>query len=165
VNAVWHKCDLDLKGIVAKQLDDASASHGGKFSTGAIYRQNCSNGDTRDFKNSREALVGQVLWVAAIASLFGCGTEACAQERGSAAAGRQLAQRWCSECHQMDDKPGRVESHPESLSFLEIANEPAITPLSLRVFFRSSHENMPNVHISPSQADDLSAYILSLKRR
>jgi cytochrome c len=111
-----------------------------------------------------EALVRRVLWAAILASLIGWAAEACAQG-GDVAAGRQLAQRWCSECHQMDGRPGRVESHPESLSFVEIANEPAITPLSLRVFFRSSHENMPNVHISPSQADDLSAYILSLKRR
>jgi cytochrome c len=63
----------------------------------------------------------------------------------------------------MDGKPGRVGARNESLSFLEIANEPAITPLSLRVFFRSTHQNMPDFHISPSQADDLSAYILSLR--
>jgi cytochrome c len=108
--------------------------------------------------------VRQVLWMAAFISLIGCGTEACAQG-GDVAAGRQLAQRWWSECHQMDGRSGRVESHSESLSFLEIANEPSITPLSLRVFFRSSHQNMPDFDISPSQADDLTAYILSLKRK
>jgi hypothetical protein len=45
-----------------------------------------------------------------------------------------------------------------------VANDPSTTPLSLRVFFQSSHENMPDLHISQSQADDLVAYILSLKK-
>jgi cytochrome c len=97
--------------------------------------------------------------------LLACGTEAFAAEPSDAAAGRCLAQQWCSECHQMDGTPGRVPSHIESLSFVEIANESSITPLSLRVFFQSSHQNMPNFHISRSDADDLSAYILSLKRK
>jgi hypothetical protein len=50
----------------------------------------------------------------------------------------------------MDGKPGRVESHIEAPNFVEIAKEPSITPLSLRVFFLSSHQNMPNFHISPT---------------
>jgi cytochrome c len=65
----------------------------------------------------------------------------------------------------MDGKPGRVDSHIEAPNFVEIAKEPSITPLSLRVFFQSSHQNMPDFHIPPSQADDLTAYILSLKHK
>ncbi len=45
------------------------------------------------------------------------------------------------------------------------AKEPSITPLSLQVFFQSNHQNMPDFHISRSQADDLSPYILSLKHK
>ncbi len=60
----------------------------------------------------------------------------------------------CSECH-LSEAP----------SFVEVANEPSTTPLSLRVFLQSNHENMPNLHISPSEADDLVAYILSLKQK
>jgi hypothetical protein len=62
-------------------------------------------------------------------------------------------------------KPGRVESHIEAPNFVEIAKEPSITPLSLRVFFQSNHENMPNLHISTTEADNLVAYILSLKQK
>jgi cytochrome c len=114
-------------------------------------------------REGRECIA--VLLVAASTWLLAWGTELFAAEPGDAAAGRQLAQQWCSECHQMDGKPGRVESHIEAPHFVEIAKEPSITPLSLRVFFQSSHENMPNLHISRSQANDLVAYILSLKQR
>jgi cytochrome c len=109
--------------------------------------------------------VRKVLCVAAFTWLVAWGAETFATEPGDAAAGRRLAQRWCSECHQMDGKPGRVDSHIEAPNFVEIAKEPSITPLSLRVFFQSSHQNMPDFHISPSQADDLTAYVLSLKHR
>jgi mono/diheme cytochrome c family protein len=105
------------------------------------------------------------LSVAAFTWLLAWGAEAFAAELGDAAAGRRLAQRWCSECHQMDGKPGRVESHIEAPNFVEIAKEPSITPLSLRVFFQSNHENMPNLHISTTEADNLVAYILSLKQK
>jgi mono/diheme cytochrome c family protein len=106
-----------------------------------------------------------VLSVAAFTWLLAWGAEAFAAEPGDAAAGRRLAQRWCGECHQMDGKPGRVESHIEAPNFVEIAKEPSITPLSLRVYFQSNHENMPNLHISATEADNLVAYILSLKQK
>ena len=92
--------------------------------------------------------------------------DAFAQERGNIAAGHRLAQQWCSECHQIDadqERPRGRDPEEEAPSFVEVANETSTTPLSLRVFFQSNHENMPNLHISASQADDLVAYILSLK--
>jgi mono/diheme cytochrome c family protein len=100
-----------------------------------------------------EALMRHLLWIAALAC---CGTQTFAQEPGDIAAGRRLAQQWCSECHLIDS---------EAPSFVEVANEPSTTPLSLRVFLQSNHKNMPNLHISPSEADDLVAYILSLKKK
>jgi mono/diheme cytochrome c family protein len=106
-----------------------------------------------------------VLSVAAFAWLLAWGAGAFAEEPGNAAAGRRLAQRWCSDCHQMDGESGRVESHIEAPNFMEIAKEPSITPLSLRVFFQTNHENMPNLHISPTEADNLVAYIMSLKQK
>ena len=106
-----------------------------------------------------------ILSVAAFTWLLAWGAEAFAAELGDAAAGRRLAQQWCSECHQMDGKPGRVESHIEAPNFAEIAKEPSITPLSLRVFFQSNHESMPNLHISTTEADNLVAYILSLRQK
>jgi hypothetical protein len=49
--------------------------------------------------------------------------------------------------------------------FAEIANLPSTTALSLRVFLRSSYNRMPNFILQPRDADDIVAYILSLKRR
>jgi cytochrome c len=95
--------------------------------------------------------------------LFGCGF-GFAQEVGNVAAGHRIAQQWCSECHKVDPAQRLVDPDAEAPTFEEVANEPSTTPLSLRVFFQSSHENMPDFHISQSQADDLVAYILSLKK-
>jgi cytochrome c len=44
-----------------------------------------------------------------------------------------------------------------------IANRHGTTVLSLKVFLRTSHQNMPDLIITPDQADALANYILSLK--
>ena len=48
-------------------------------------------------------------------------------------------------------------------SFLDVANMPSTTALSLKVFLRTSHKEMPNLIISETDTDDLIAYILNLK--
>jgi mono/diheme cytochrome c family protein len=100
----------------------------------------------------------------ASALLFG-GTGAFAQEPGNIAAGRRIAQQLCSECHKIDPAQRLVDPDAQAPTFVEVANEPSTTLLSLRAFFQSNHENMPDLHISRSQADDLVAYILSLKKQ
>jgi len=82
---------------------------------------------------------------------------------GDPAHGHELAQAFCAECHQVgeeDDVPGRSEAP----GFPERAKDPATTPLALRVFLQTPHWEMPNILLSPEQADDIIAYILSLKR-
>ena len=49
-------------------------------------------------------------------------------------------------------------------SFQAIADRNGTTALSLKVFWRTSHHDMPNLVIAPDQADALSEYILSLRR-
>ena len=106
----------------------------------------------------------QSLLVSALASaLFSGSTGTFAQEPGKRCSHR-IAQQWCSECHKVDPAQRLVDPEAEAPTFEEVANEPSTTPLSLRVFSQSSHENMPDFHISQSQADDLVAYILSLKK-
>jgi cytochrome c len=102
--------------------------------------------------------------VFALALLYGGLARAFAQEPGNVAAGHRIAQQWCSECHRVDPSQRLVDPDAEAPTFEEVANEPSTTPLSLRVFFQSNHENMPDLHISKSQADDLVAYIFSLKK-
>jgi mono/diheme cytochrome c family protein len=81
----------------------------------------------------------------------------------SVTAGHRLAEAWCKDCHSIEaaTAAGRNSGPPD---FTAIANRASTTALSLKVFFQTSHRNMPNLIIAPSQADDLVSYILSLKR-
>jgi mono/diheme cytochrome c family protein len=80
----------------------------------------------------------------------------------SAGAGHRLADAWCKQCHAIEaSTAGMANAAPD---FVKIANQLAMTALSLKVFLQTSHRNMPNLVIAPDQADDLVNYILSLKR-
>ena len=78
--------------------------------------------------------------------------------RGNPLVGHQTAATLCVPCHQIDKT--RPDGAP---SFVDIARMPSTTALSLKVFLRSSHRDMPNLIIPDAETDDLIAYILSLK--
>jgi mono/diheme cytochrome c family protein len=78
---------------------------------------------------------------------------------GNPLMGRQTAATLCVPCHQIGET--RRDGAP---SFVDIANMPSTTALSLKVFLRSSHREMPNLIIPDSQTDDLIAYILNLRQ-
>jgi cytochrome c len=80
----------------------------------------------------------------------------------SASAGHRLAEAWCKDCHAIEAATVGTRGSPPD--FVAIANRASTTALSLKVFFKTIHHRMPNLIISPSQADDLTNYILSLKR-
>jgi mono/diheme cytochrome c family protein len=80
---------------------------------------------------------------------------------GNVESGRVLAKAWCAECHRVESKTFGVFA----ADFAEVANLPSTTALSLKVFFQSSHKEMPNFTLKPAEADDIIAYILSLKRK
>jgi hypothetical protein len=48
---------------------------------------------------------------------------------------------------------------------VQVARLPSTTALSLRVFLRTSHADMPNIQMSEADADDLIIYILSYKEK
>ena len=77
--------------------------------------------------------------------------------------GHRLAQAWCEGCHVIG--PQLLDIVGEPPSFQAVANQPGMTPLALKVFLRTSHRNMPNIVVSPAQAEALASYILSLKAR
>lgn len=84
---------------------------------------------------------------------------------GDAAKGRQLAEDACTVCHVIapDQKaPKREVTAPD---FQAIANTSGTTQTSLRTFLTSTHPTMPNIKLSAEQRDDLSAFILSLKKK
>ena len=95
--------------------------------------------------------------VAVVAALFA--------ETAAAAtpAEENVAVRWCSQCHAV--KPGQESRNPDAPPFPLVAEDPSITAMSLRAFFRTPHENMPNIMIPPAEMDAITDYILSLKPR
>jgi mono/diheme cytochrome c family protein len=78
---------------------------------------------------------------------------------GNPLMGRQTARTLCVPCHQTGQT--RQDGAP---SFVDVANMPSTTALSLKVFLRSNHNEMPNLIIPDTETDDLIAYILSLKQ-
>jgi mono/diheme cytochrome c family protein len=62
-------------------------------------------------------------------------------------AGRQIAQRWCSACHEIGTAPVKNDVSP---SFWSIARMSSTTAMSLHAFLSTPHHRMPD-------------YILSLK--
>ncbi len=105
----------------------------------------------------------RTIMLAVLYASFGAGATALAQGIGDPAAGRQLAEAWCTECHVIG--PKSVEGVMRAPDFATVAKRPATTALSLNVFLRSSHDNMPNFILTRGQADDIVAYILTLKER
>jgi mono/diheme cytochrome c family protein len=81
----------------------------------------------------------------------------------SVSAGHRLAEAWCKTCHAIEAKTDGASS--PAPDFVAVANQPSTTELSLKVFLRSSHHDMPNLVLTPDQADDLVTYILSLRRK
>lgn len=79
--------------------------------------------------------------------------------QGNSSLGRQAATSVCCSCHQVIGGKGR-DGPP---SFVDIANMQSTTALSLKVFLRSNHKEMPNLIIPAGVTDDLIAFILSLK--
>lgn len=89
---------------------------------------------------------------------------ASAQELGSARAGHDFAMDICAECHWVSDEQF-VIPESEAPSFFQVAEDPAVTAIALRVFFGTPHENMPNIMLSDDERDDVIAYILSLREQ
>jgi mono/diheme cytochrome c family protein len=76
--------------------------------------------------------------------------------------GRALALDICVRCHEVEagERDGKL---PDPPAFQNLADDPAMTALALRVFLHSPHANMPNLILSDANVDDVIAYIHSLK--
>ncbi len=111
----------------------------------------------------RPMLLTPMLVVAGVAMLTGA---ALAQDGpGDVVAGRRLAETWCAACHQIDRRELLTRSYRGAPAFPHIADLPSTTALSLNVFLRTTHDGMPNYHISGQDADDVITYLLSLKSK
>lgn len=80
---------------------------------------------------------------------------------GDLDAGIDLAVEVCGQCHGV----GFEEESPnyDAPTFYEVAQDPAVTALSLRVFLQTPHHQMPDLMLSSEETDDVITYILSLR--
>src|SRR6516162_11516899 len=79
----------------------------------------------------------------------------------SVSEGHRLAEAWCTPCHAIEPHMAGISN--QAPSFDAIAKRHGTTALSLKVFLKTSHLNIPNLVIPPEQADAIVNYILSLK--
>ena len=86
-----------------------------------------------------------------------------AQELGDINAGLSYAEAVCAECHAVK-KGERTSPHERAPAFELVAGARGMTDMALRVWFQSPHPSMPNLVLKEKTADDLVAYIMSLKQ-
>ena len=107
-------------------------------------------------RSSRAAMIGAALLTTSTLDF------ARSAELGDAPSGRRFAEGVCTTCHEI--RPKRTTSPvPEATPFQAIADTPGINRTALLVFFRTPHRTMPNLIIAGDDADNVIAYILSLK--
>ena len=75
--------------------------------------------------------------------------------------GKQLAQTWCAECHVV--AAGQSRASADVPPFNEIAKRPGFDSGRLALFLLEPHPKMPNMALSRRDADDIAAYIATLK--
>jgi mono/diheme cytochrome c family protein len=81
---------------------------------------------------------------------------------GDPAHGADLAKRWCATCHLVGSDQNQANA--DVPSFAAIAHKSDFTPEKLAFFLLDPHPKMPNFPLSRTEADDLAAYIGSLRR-
>ena len=86
-----------------------------------------------------------------------------AQQIGSVREGRRLAHAECAQCHAVDRKGHSTNA--AAPAFDDLANVPGMTSAALTVALQTSHRSMPNFIIKGRDAQNIIAYILSLKRK
>jgi mono/diheme cytochrome c family protein len=97
----------------------------------------------------------------ALALLLALLAPVAAHADGNAANGRSLSRHWCTGCHVVDVTGGGTDTAP---SFATIAARPDTTEQRLHAFLAKPHPPMPNPPLSNAEIDDITAYILSLRK-
>lgn len=78
---------------------------------------------------------------------------------GTASAGRQLAQRWCSSCHQIEPNAPASDAAPP---FASLGVQRGTDPGWIRAWLADPHPPMQGINLSRQQIDDIVAYLQSL---
>lgn len=84
-----------------------------------------------------------------------------AAQDDSAAAGEEIARRWCASCHVVADR--QLLASADAPSFAAIAAESTSGFDWLAAFLADPHPAMPRLSLTRQQLRDLSAYLASLR--
>jgi mono/diheme cytochrome c family protein len=76
--------------------------------------------------------------------------------------GLALAEEFCARCHVV--RRGQQTGEPGVPSFMRMAGDPKLSRESLRQFMTVPHVEMPPPILTREEADDVIAYIFSLRR-
>ncbi len=98
-----------------------------------------------------------------LAACMALAAGAAAAQPGDAQRGRELAERACSNCHNVRSEPPATLSS-DVASFASVANRPGVTAEMLAGRIIIPHPAMPGVQLSVRELRDVIAYILSLKK-
>ncbi len=83
---------------------------------------------------------------------------------GNPDAGRVIAQRSCAQCHLIG--PGEGRSAADNVpTFAALARDPSMTESRLQGFMQVPHPRMPDPALTRREIDDVTSYILSLRKR
>ena len=116
-------------------------------------------------KRIRRLAGAAVLASAALAMVSFAGTTGSrAAELGDPDLGLAYAKRVCAECHGV--LPGSKGSPVSAATpFRVFANTPGLNRRAMIVFLQTPHPTMPNLIVTGDDADNIIAYILSLKTK
>ena len=76
--------------------------------------------------------------------------------------GRDLAKRWCASCHVVS--PDQQSASADAPPFATVARYPNFDPKRLAYFLLEPHPKMPQMALGRAAADDIAAYIQTLKK-
>jgi mono/diheme cytochrome c family protein len=75
--------------------------------------------------------------------------------------GKRLAERWCAACHVVT--VNQREANADAPPFEEIAKRPNFSQSGLVTFLLDPHAKMPNMNLARVEANDIAAYIGTLR--
>ncbi len=76
--------------------------------------------------------------------------------------GRRIAERSCASCHRIDNATGKAG---RAIAFSAITTKAAVNADTIASFLLMPHVAMPDPPLSPNDARDVAAFIMSLKNR
>jgi mono/diheme cytochrome c family protein len=105
-----------------------------------------------------QSVTRRLLLLVAGLALFGSTHASLAQNVEN---GGRISERWCSECHTIGSRSARHKGAPP---FASIAARDIVTSDMLVSFLLLPHATMPNLSLSRSDALDIAAFIMDMKK-